>query len=120
MGMKLYADNLVFRKALDFCAEIVAADLGGGRVTDLLEKTELIHNTENAQVAIFCLQYSLCELWRHCGIAPAAVVGHSVGEIAAAFASGMLTLEDAAQLGVFRARAGRGAPNWGNAGSCVE
>jgi len=105
MGMKLYADNLVFRKAFDFCAEIVA-DLGGGRVTDLLrEKTELIHNTENAQVAIFCLQYSLCELWRHCGIAPAAVVGHSVGEIAAAFASGMLTLEDAAQLSVFRARA---------------
>ncbi|SCL14162.1 Acyl transferase domain-containing protein [Micromonospora nigra] len=56
------------------------------------------------QPALFAVMVSLAELWRSYGIQPAAVVGHSQGEIAAACVAGVLSLPDAARLVALRCR----------------
>lgn len=58
--------------------------------------------TEIAQPALFALQVALTEWLKEQGITPAAVFGHSVGEVAAAWASGALSLEDAANVIYYR------------------
>ncbi|KAH7827829.1 putative beta-ketoacyl synthase [Monocercomonoides exilis] len=63
-----------------------------------------------AQPALFTIQVSLCRLLREWGIIPSAVVGHSIGEIAAAHISGALSLEDAVKLVCHRGLAMQQAP----------
>ena len=50
------------------------------------------------------MQVALAALWKSIGVTPAAIVGHSVGEIAAACVAGILSLEEAARVIVLRAR----------------
>src|SRR5262249_16691913 len=66
------------------------------------------------QPALFAVMVSLAALWRSFGVEPAAVIGHSQGEVAAAYIAGALSLEDAARVVALRSRAirkleGRGA-----------
>ncbi len=60
--------------------------------------------TEVAQPAIFAMQVALAAVWKSWGIEPEAVVGHSVGEIAAAHVAGVLSLEDAVRVVYHRSR----------------
>ncbi|HXS47044.1 MAG TPA: beta-ketoacyl synthase N-terminal-like domain-containing protein, partial [Solirubrobacterales bacterium] len=86
-------------------------------VRDVLEGVEgapSIDRIEVVQPALFAVMASLAQLWRAHGVMPAAVAGHSQGEIAAAYAAGGLGLEDAAMLAAVRSRlisklAGKGA-----------
>lgn len=68
------------------------------------EADSRLDETEIAQPAIFALQVALVELWRSWGIAPGAVVGHSMGEVTAAYVAGGLSLADAVRVIYHRAR----------------
>ena len=64
----------------------------------------LIHQTEFTQPALFALEYALAELWQSWGVVPDIVLGHSVGEYAAACVAGVMSLEDGLALIAERAR----------------
>ncbi|MGH3754983.1 MAG: acyltransferase domain-containing protein, partial [Pseudonocardiaceae bacterium] len=112
MARALLADEPVFRDAVRRCSEVMQGYLGWS-VHDLLATGGWTESTEAHQELVFAIQVGLTQLWRSRGVHPAAVVGHSMGEIAAAHAAGALDLACAARLiclrSTFIARlAGRG------------
>lgn len=112
-GRELLAREDAFRQRVEECDEAFRR-LGGPPVLEQLLDGSPASRTELAQPALFSLQVGLAALWRAWGIEPGAVVGHSVGEVAAAHVAGALRLGDAARVIVERARllrptAGRGA-----------
>jgi myxalamid-type polyketide synthase MxaC len=64
-----------------------------------------LNRTSVAQVAVFTLQAGLAAMWRSVGLRPAAVVGHSMGEVAAALAAEILSLDEAVHVICARGRA---------------
>ncbi|HYX25759.1 MAG TPA: acyltransferase domain-containing protein, partial [Thermoanaerobaculia bacterium] len=108
MGRQLLAAEPVFRDAVERCEEALRPWLGGA-LRERLEEEDALARTELAQPAIFALQVGLTELWRSWGVVPGAVVGHSVGEVVAAWAAGVLTLDEAARVAAVRGRAMEGA-----------
>ena len=107
MGAALYRDQPIFREEVDLCAEIVGDHLGWPLKDVLLstdEDSTLINETAYTQTALFAVQAGLIALWRSWGIVPDAVLGHSVGEFAAAYCGGVYTLEQVLGLLVTRAR----------------
>ncbi|MEU7043560.1 beta-ketoacyl synthase N-terminal-like domain-containing protein [Streptomyces varsoviensis] len=104
-----------FRDAFDACDALVLEHAGWSPREETARPADesRLHRTEYAQPVIFAVQVALAALWRAWGIRPGAVVGHSMGEIAAAYVAGALTLDDAARVAVHRGRllaasAGRG------------
>lgn len=96
----------VFRGVIERCSELLETHTGWSLLQLLATDTgvERLDSTEVAQPAIFAIQIGLSALLQDWGIRPQAVIGHSVGEIAAACVSGVLTLEDACRLIAVRAR----------------
>ena len=116
MGAELYRHQPVFREEVDRCAEIVGNRLGRPlRDVLLRDDTEstLIDQTAYTQPALFAVQAGLVALWRSWGIVPDVVLGHSVGEFAAAYCAGVYTLEQALGLLVERARLMQALPQDG-------
>ena len=105
MGMDLYRTEPLVRRTLDEC-EALIQEFGGWSLLEEMGRTDRsrLLETRIAQPAIFALQLALTRLWTSWGVAPDAVVGHSMGEIAAACAAGALTVRDAARLVVERGR----------------
>ncbi|WP_434101144.1 type I polyketide synthase, partial [Streptomyces malaysiensis] len=95
MGQELAAAFPAFASAF---AE-ASAGVGGVRVDD----AEVLRGTAMAQRALFAFQVALYRLWESWGVVPDAVIGHSVGEVAAAHVAGVLSLEDACRLVAARA-----------------
>ena len=95
MGRELYRTQPVFRDAINRCCGL-AEPLPLRAI--LFEENAGIEQTGNCQPALFALQYALTELLKSFGITPGAVMGHSVGEYAAACAAGVFPLEDAIRL----------------------
>lgn len=106
MAGALHDREPVFRDTIERCHEALAT-LGGWSLLDELladESRSRMDDTAIAQPAIFSLQVALAALWASWGIRPAAVVGHSVGEVAAAFVAGVLDLETAMRVIYHRGR----------------
>jgi acyl transferase domain-containing protein/surfactin synthase thioesterase subunit len=116
MGADLYRRQPVFRQEVDRCAEIVGNRLGQP-LTDVLlghdADSILIDETAYTQPALFAVQAGLVALWRSWGVVPDAVLGHSVGEFAAAYCAGVYTLEQAVGLLLERARLMQALPRDG-------
>jgi acyl transferase domain-containing protein/surfactin synthase thioesterase subunit len=116
MGAELYRHHRVFRDEVDRCAEIVGDRLALPLLDVLLGDpgdAKLIDETAYTQPALFAIQAGLVALWRSWGIVPEAVVGHSVGEFAAACCAGSYTLNQALGLLVERARLMQALPRNG-------
>lgn len=100
MGREGYQVDTHFRLAFDR-ADRHFMSLAGWSLVTMLFSADLeteIGRTEIAQPLLFALQVSLTESLARQGLVPAAVVGHSVGEVAAAWASGALDLADAMRV----------------------
>ena len=106
MGQQLRAENRVFRETLERCHEALRPHAPWGLLDELArdEHTSRIAEPDLAQVTNFAIQAALCAVWESWGIVPAAVVGHSAGEMAAAYISGALTLEEAVKVSYHRSR----------------
>ncbi|MEV0401056.1 type I polyketide synthase [Actinoallomurus sp. NPDC050550] len=109
MGVRLLREEPVFRSALRRCAEAMRPYADWSLLQVLSGDDEAwLESTPVVQPAIFAVQVALAELWRSWGVEPDAVVGMSMGEVAAAHVSGVLDLDDAARLMCVRSRiAGR-------------
>ncbi|MDI1443199.1 type I polyketide synthase [Polyangium sp. 6x1] len=106
MGRKLYEEESAFRSVIDSCDALMTPRLGWSLLDELdtTESMSRLGETQVAQPLIFAIQVALVELLRSWGVAPDAVIGHSVGEIAAAYISGILTLDEAVRLVAIRGR----------------
>ena len=99
MGAHLYATEIVFRTALDRCDGIFQSLTQQSLKSIIFEQgSDRIHETGTTQPALFSLAYSLYQLWSAWGIKPQIVMGHSVGEYAAACSAGVFSLEDGLKL----------------------
>jgi len=131
MARGLYESERAFRTEVDRCGELLrpllgmdirdvlfpgeappdtpqpeGIDLRGmlGRASAAHPAAERLNRTELAQPAVFVIDYAMAKLWMSRGIVPDAVIGHSLGEYAAACIAGILPLEDALALVADRAR----------------
>ncbi|WP_433928151.1 type I polyketide synthase [Sorangium cellulosum] len=106
MGRALLATEPVFRAALEAVDAVVKQHAPFSLAGELAapEASARLDETEVAQPAILGIQIALSALLGAWGVAPDAVIGHSVGEIAAAYVAGVLSLEEAVRLAVIRGR----------------
>jgi myxalamid-type polyketide synthase MxaE and MxaD len=101
MGRRLLEQEAVFREVVERCdramrpygdwsllAELTATDAAQSRLNEI----------DIIQPALFAIQVALAALWRSWGIEPQAVVGHSLGEVAAAYVAGALSFDDAVRV----------------------
>ncbi len=102
-GKRLSQRHPIFREELDRCAEVLSKHWPRPLKTILWEDQKL-WNSVDVQPAIFCLQYALSRLWTSWGIQPQSVLGHSLGEFAAACIAGVFSLDDALKLVTCRAK----------------
>ncbi len=111
MGRELYASEPVFRREFDRCAELFRQATGED-LKAVVHPTEgvtaaaeaKLNRTDVAQPALFAVEYALARLWISWGLKPAALLGHSLGEVTAACVAGVFSLEDAVRLVAARGR----------------
>ncbi|MGC7098257.1 SDR family NAD(P)-dependent oxidoreductase [Amycolatopsis lurida] len=94
----------VFAESMAACAEALSSFVEWS-LLDVLADEGLLERVDVVQPVLWAVMVSLAELWRSYGVEPAAVVGHSQGEIAAACVAGALSLEDGAKVVALRSKA---------------
>ncbi|MGW6725666.1 type I polyketide synthase [Nocardia sp. NPDC055029] len=106
MGDRLLTDSPVFARSMARCAEALRPYVDFDVVAVLRgERSAQVERAEVIQPLLFAMYVSLAELWQSLGVRPAAVIGHSQGEIAAAHIAGALTLDEAARVVALRSAA---------------
>jgi acyl transferase domain-containing protein/acyl carrier protein len=130
MGRQLYEEAPVFRETLEYCDAVLRPYLenplleilypveeskGQSARKDLRSVPILncLDETAYTQPALFALEYALFQLWQSLGVTPKVVMGHSVGEYAAACAAGVFSLEDGLKLISARGRLMQALPQDG-------
>lgn len=99
MGRELYETQPQFKEMLDRCAEIFDQLLDKPLLSLLWgENTDLLNETQYTQPTMFVLEYCLAQLWLSWGVKPDFVMGHSVGEYAAACIAGVFSFSDGLTL----------------------
>jgi len=111
MGADLYRESTVFREEMDRCFVLLRKDSGvdlqpllfppaGGESA----ANERLLRVEFAQPALFVVGYAMARWWMHCGVKPALMLGHSLGEYVAACLAGVFSLQDALRIVAARGR----------------
>src|SRR5581483_4272574 len=115
MSRELRREERVFREALERCDAALHDVVGWSllRELDRPAAESRMHDVDVVQPALFAMEVALAALWRSWGVEPAAVVGHSLGEVAAACVAGALSIEDGARVIGVRSRLVRGASGSG-------
>ncbi|MHA7651302.1 type I polyketide synthase [Mycobacterium sp. ML4] len=107
MGLELYRNHPGFADSLDKC-DAALRPFTGWSVVDVLRQHSAAPSLERVDVVqpvLFAIMVSLAEMLESCGIVPDAVIGHSQGEIAAAYIAGALSLAEAAKIAALRSQA---------------
>jgi len=114
MGRALDAAEPVFRATLDRCAAVLDPLIGRPLRRVMFDEADrALDQTAFTQPALYALEVSLAALWRSFGIEPTVVLGHSVGEFAAAAVAGVFSIEDGARLIAARGRLMQALPAGG-------
>lgn len=110
MGMNLYKNEIIYKEAVDICAEFLLEELKLD-IREILypkivtsEAEIKLKDTRFTQPALFVTEYALSQLWLSWGIKPTAFCGHSIGEFVAAHLAGIFSLQDALHLIATRGR----------------
>ncbi|MEU4254035.1 SDR family NAD(P)-dependent oxidoreductase [Amycolatopsis sp. NPDC026612] len=103
MAAELLDTSPVFAASVQRCAEALAPHVDWS-LTAVLREAESLDRLDVAQPALWAVMISLAEVWRAHGVRPAAVFGHSQGEVAAACVAGALSLEDGARVVTLRSK----------------
>lgn len=107
MGRQLISLSTIFAAVIDQCDGFLATlrDRPAWKIREELCKPQKLSNINHSsfsQPLCTALQLGLVEVWKDWGVIPRAVFGHSSGEVAAAFAAGILTLRDAIIIAYYR------------------
>ena len=102
MGRSLYGCEPVFRAVLDRCDEVLRLQRGASLLDVMFGSEEELDDPAWTQPCIYAIECALTALWSSIGVSPDVVVGHSLGEIAAAQAAGALSLEDGLRFAAAR------------------
>ena len=109
MGRELYAEDEVYRDAVDECLAIIEPKLGRPlkpllypSVEDVETATRTLEQPSLTLPALFTTAYALCSMYESWGLQPDAFIGHSMGEYVAACKAGVFSLEDALTLVMLR------------------
>lgn len=111
MAQDLYRHIRQFRSVVDECAAILNKEAGFDLSELLYPSADLergslarLERTEFAQPALFAIEYAMARTWMTWGVAPSAMIGHSLGEYVAACLAGVFSLKDALSLVAARGR----------------
>ncbi|MFE5393149.1 SDR family NAD(P)-dependent oxidoreductase [Streptomyces sp. NPDC056568] len=97
MCRRLLDRDAEFTRVIDELEPLVAEE-SGFSLRETLGRPEVVTGFDRVQPVIFAIQLGLVAMWRSHGVEPAAVVGHSMGEVAAAVAAGALTVHDGVRV----------------------
>jgi len=106
MAQELLRESDAFRDSMIACDRAIAVETGWSLIERLEgpDAARYLTKIDFVQPALFAMSVALAAVWRAAGVVPGAVVGHSMGEVAAAHLAGVLTLDDAAAVICRRSR----------------